>query len=155
MRVTIRRQYCDGPAWSPSGLLPLASSGRMSPRDWSRSSPPNFAESRAHAEKIRRELAVVPTLRDVRYGQALDYPTVSVRIDRERAGISGVTVEEIARSLVTATSSSRFVVPNYWPDPKTGIGYQVQVEVPYQVMDSVEEIATVVMQEKNIRKDSF
>ena len=23
-------------------------------------------------------------------------------------------------------------MPNYWPDPKTGIGYQVQVEIPYQ-----------------------
>ena len=42
-----------------------------------------------------------------------------------------MTAEEVARSLVAATSSSRFVVPNYWPDPKTGIGYQVQVEIPY------------------------
>ena len=37
------------------------------------------------------------------------------------------------RPVVTTTSSSRFVVPNYWPDPKTGIGYQVQVEVPQAV----------------------
>ena len=35
------------------------------------------------------------------------------------------------------------MVPNYWPDPKTGIGYQVQVELPYQVMDSLERIETV------------
>jgi len=109
-------------------------------------SGPNFADSRAHAEKIRRELAAVPTLRDVRYGQALDYPTIGVKIDRERAGRSGVTAEAIARSLVTATSSSRFVVPNYWPDPKTGIGYQVQVEIPYQVMDSAEDVATLPIQ---------
>ena len=95
-------------------------------------SGPNFDESRAYAEKVRAELAKVPTLRDLQYAQALDYPTVSVEIDRERAGLSGVTAEEIARSLVTATSSSRFVVPNYWPDPKSGIGYQVQVEIPYQ-----------------------
>ena len=52
----------------------------------------------------------------------------------KRAGQSGVTVDEVARSLVAATSSSRFVVPNYWPDPKTGIGYQVQVEVPQPQM---------------------
>ena len=63
---------------------------------------------------------------------------MSVEIDRERAGLSGVTAAEVARSVVAATSSSRFVVPNYWPDPKTGIGYQVQVEIPYQVMDSVD-----------------
>ena len=40
-------------------------------------------------------------------------------VDRERAGLSGTTVSQVARSVVAATSSSRFVVPNYWPDPKT------------------------------------
>ena len=102
-----------------------------------------YADVRAHAAKLKDELAKVPTLRDLQYAQALDYPTVSVDIDRERAGISGVTAEEISRSLVTGTSSSRFVVPNYWPDPKTGIGYQVQVEIPFAVMDSVKQVETI------------
>ncbi|WP_422923810.1 efflux RND transporter permease subunit [Singulisphaera sp. PoT] len=109
-------------------------------------SGPNYADVRAHAEKVRGELAKVASLRDLQYAQALDYPTVVVDIDRERAGLSGVTAEEIARSLVTATSSSRFVVPNYWPDPKTGIGYQVQVEVPIAVMDSVKQVETLPVQ---------
>ncbi len=95
---------------------------------------------------MRAQLEDIPALRDVRYGQSLDYPTISVKIDREKAGLSGVTVEEIARSLVTATSSSRFVVPNYWPDPKSGIGYQVQVEIPYQIMDSLESVETIPIQ---------
>jgi multidrug efflux pump subunit AcrB len=106
----------------------------------------DFGQTKAFAEKLRAEIEAIPTLRDVRYGQALDYPTVRVTIDREKAGISGVTAEEVARSLVTATSSSRFVVPNYWPDPKSGVGYQVQVEIPYQVMDSVEKIQTIPIQ---------
>jgi multidrug efflux pump subunit AcrB len=107
---------------------------------------PNLAENRAHAEKMRQELAKVPSLRDLQYGLSLDYPTVSIEVDRERAGLSGVTVQEVARSVVAATSSSRFVVPNYWPDPKTGIGYQVQVEVPYQIMNSIDQIETVPIQ---------
>ena len=86
-------------------------------------SGPNFDDSKAYAERVREELEATPALRDVRYGQALGYPAVSVRIDREKAGLSGVTAEQIARSLATATSSSRFIAPNYWPDPKTGIGY--------------------------------
>ena len=40
-------------------------------------------------------------------------------------------------------SSSRFVVPNYWPDPKTGIGYQVQVEVPQAVTHSMDDLAAI------------
>ncbi len=63
-----------------------------------------------------------------------------MNVDRERAGLSGVTPAEVARSVVTATSSSRFVVPNYWPDPKTGIGYQVQVEVPQAVTSSLGDL---------------
>jgi RND family efflux transporter MFP subunit len=109
-------------------------------------SGPNFDDTKAHAEKIRAQLAAVPTLRDVRYAQALDYPAVRVSIDRRRAGASDVTTDQIARSLVAATSSSRFVVPNYWPDPKSGIGYQVQVEIPYEIMDSVTDIATLPVQ---------
>jgi multidrug efflux pump subunit AcrB len=107
---------------------------------------PDFEATKKHAAKLKDAISAIPTLRDLRYGQALDYPTVSVQIDRERAGISGVTADEVAKSVVAATSSSRFVAPNYWPDPKTGIGYQVQVEIPYQVMDSMESIATLPIQ---------
>jgi multidrug efflux pump subunit AcrB len=106
-------------------------------------SGPNFAETRSFAEKVRAELARAPALRDLRFGQSLDYPIVGVRIDRERAGQSGLTVDTVSRSLVTATSSSRFVVPNYWPDPKTGIGYQVQVEIPFQAIQSVGDIERI------------
>ncbi|MFO0958379.1 MAG: efflux RND transporter permease subunit [Isosphaeraceae bacterium] len=111
---------------------------------------PNLADDRAFAEKIRAELAEIPPLRDLQFGQSFDYPTVSIEVDRERAGLSGVTAQDVARSVVAATSSSRFVVPNYWPDPKTGIGYQVQVEIPYQVMDSLESVETVPIQKPGL-----
>jgi multidrug efflux pump subunit AcrB len=111
---------------------------------------PNLAENRAFAEKIRKELAQVPSLRDLQYGLSLDYPTVEIDLDRERAGLSGVTARDVARSVLTATSSSRFVVPNYWPDPKTGIGYQVQVEIPYQIMDSMSKVETVPIQKPGL-----
>src|SRR5207302_1492442 len=37
------------------------------------------------------------------------------------------------------TSSSRFVVPNFWADSTSGVGYQIQVQVPQARMNSVEE----------------
>src|ERR1041385_8508971 len=46
---------------------------------------------------------------------------------------------EVSRSLVTATSSSRFVVPNYWADPNSGVAYQIQVQIPQAFMNSVEQ----------------
>jgi multidrug efflux pump subunit AcrB len=106
-------------------------------------SGPNFADNRAHAVLIKKELEKIKSLRDLHIAQPLDYPTVEVKIDRELAGRAGVTAEDVSRSLVAATSSSRFVVPNYWREPKTGIGYQVQVELPIERMNSPKEVGLV------------
>jgi multidrug efflux pump subunit AcrB len=103
----------------------------------------SLAENRKFIEKVRTELAQIPEVRDLQVSQALDYPTVDVKVDREKAGLSGVTMSQITKSVVAATSSSRFVVPNYWPDPKSGIGYQVQVEIPQPTMRNMEDLAIV------------
>jgi multidrug efflux pump subunit AcrB len=103
-------------------------------------SGPSFADNRAYADKLRAELAKIPALVDLHLVQSLDYPALAVEVDRERAGLSGVTTSDVAQSLVPATSSSRFTVPVFWADPKTGIGYQVQVEVPPYQISSAEQI---------------
>ena len=103
-------------------------------------SGPAFADDRAYAEKVRAELAGIPFLRDLQVGQSLDYPTIDVNVDREKAGLAGLTTTDVSRALVTATSSSRFVVPNYWADPKSGIAYQVQVEIPRQILRTPDNV---------------
>ena len=104
---------------------------------------PDFAATRAYATKLQGELARIETLRDLQVEQALEYPAIQVNVDRERAGQLGVTVEQVGRSFAAATSSSRFVSPNYWADPRTGIAFQVQVEVPQPRMTSVDDLRVV------------
>jgi multidrug efflux pump subunit AcrB len=104
---------------------------------------PNQANNRAYAEKVRKELARIPSLRDLQYEQALDYPTVEVNVDRALAGLSGVTARDVGRSLAPATLSSRFTTPLFWRDPKSGIGYQVQLEIPQSRMNSISQIEQV------------
>lgn len=103
----------------------------------------NLAADREFAERIKAKLKELPMLRDVRFGQSLDYPTVDVNVDRQKAGLMGVRMAEVSRSLVTATSSSRFVVPNYWADPNSGVAYQIQVQVPQAQMDSLEQARNI------------
>jgi multidrug efflux pump subunit AcrB len=55
----------------------------------------------------------------------------------------GLTVDNIAKSMTTATSSSRFTQPNYWRDPVSGVAYQVQVEYPQYLVDRPEDIEMV------------
>ncbi len=102
-----------------------------------------LSDSRAFAEAIRARLERIPALRDLQIAQPLDYPAVAVKVDRQLTGASGITTQDVANSLVAATSSSRFTVPNYWADPNTGIGYQVQVEIPTERMNSAREVALV------------
>jgi multidrug efflux pump subunit AcrB len=101
---------------------------------------PSLPNNRAHAAKILAELARIGHLRDLQYSQALDYPSLDVKIDRVRAGQYGLTAASVARSLVAATSSSRFVEPNYWRDPAGGNGFQIQVEIPQNRMASIEDV---------------
>jgi multidrug efflux pump subunit AcrB len=109
----------------------------------------DFSQSRAFAEKVRTKLENIAVLRDVQFGQSLDYPTVDVNVDRERAGIIGPDMKEVSKALVPATWSSRFVNLNYWADPNTGVAYQVQVQVPQRLMTSLEDVGNLpVLQHK-------
>ncbi|MEJ7607156.1 MAG: efflux RND transporter permease subunit [Bryobacteraceae bacterium] len=101
---------------------------------------PSLVADRDFAEKIRAELAKIPNLRDLQYGQPFDYPTVQVTVDRNRAGQFGLHMANVAKSLVGATSSSRFVEPNFWRDPVSGNGFQIQVQIPQNRVKSLEDI---------------
>jgi multidrug efflux pump subunit AcrB len=103
-------------------------------------SGPNLSANRTYAEKVQTEMAKIPSLRDLQFGQVMDYPRIKVEVDRERAGLAGVTVAEAATAMIAATSSSRYVVPVFWADPKSGIGYQVQLEVPPARVSSADEV---------------
>jgi multidrug efflux pump subunit AcrB len=104
---------------------------------------------RQHADKIAANMRRIPFLRDVGYVQQLDYPTVELEIDREKAGLSGAKVEDVAHAVVMATASTRFASLNYWIDSKTGFDYLVQIQVPPLRMEKPEDIETLPVQSVN------
>src|SRR5579875_895387 len=108
---------------------------------------PNMATDHAYAERIRAQLVQNRFLRDLQYGQPLEYPSLNIDIDRVRAGQFGITTQQIVQSISTATWSSRFVARNFWQDPKTGVGYQVQIEVPQSQMTSADDVAKIPLME--------
>jgi multidrug efflux pump subunit AcrB len=108
---------------------------------------PSLPANRAHAEKIHAELRKLKNLRDLQYAQPFDYPTLEIAVSRERAGQYGLTASGVARSLIAATSSSRFIDPGYWRDPNSGNAFQVQVEIPQNQMSSLGDIRSVPLSE--------
>ncbi|MDB5351388.1 MAG: swrC [Planctomycetota bacterium] len=103
----------------------------------------NLADSSAFMDRLRGEFDAIASLRDVQVQQSLHYPTVQVTLDRERAGLSGVTARDIGESLIAATYSSRYTARNYWRDDVSGNSYQVQVQVPPPKMTDATDVALV------------
>jgi multidrug efflux pump subunit AcrB len=104
---------------------------------------PQYNDALEYAQKIEQQLGKIGELRDLGYEEPLHYPTISIHIDREMAGQLGTTADQIGKAVVSATASSRFVSPSYWRDPKSGVSYQVQVQVPQPEMTSIQDIATI------------
>ncbi len=100
----------------------------------------NLQDDYAFARKVRAEAAKLPFLRDLQFAQEVNYPTLDITVDRDRAGQFGLTMADVARSIVPATSSSRFTQPNYWRDPTSGNAFQIQVELPQNRLQSVKDI---------------
>jgi multidrug efflux pump subunit AcrB len=106
-------------------------------------SGPSLPVNKEHAQKLYEKLKALPALRDVQFVQSLDYPTVDVNVNRERAGLLGVKVADVTRSLVAATTSSRFTVANFWADPNSGVSYNLQVQIPQARTTSLEDLRNV------------
>jgi multidrug efflux pump subunit AcrB len=108
----------------------------------------SLQDTSTFAQRIQAQLASLPFLRDLQFAQELNYPTLDINISRERAGQFGLTMADVARSVVPATSSSRFTQPNYWRDPNSGNAFQIQVELPQSRMQSIDELGDLaVMQD--------
>ncbi|MBD2754977.1 efflux RND transporter permease subunit [Spirosoma validum] len=103
----------------------------------------DLSEAGRFANKIRERMTKIDFLRDVQVAQPLAYPVLNVTMNRERAGQLGVTSTQVARSMVAATSSSRFTDKNLWLDESKGLAYQVQVQIPEYQMSSANDIGNI------------
>ncbi len=104
---------------------------------------PQYADVASYAERVRQKLAAVAQLRDLEYEEPQHYPVVNIQVNRVMAGQLGSTAEAVGSAIVTATASSRFVAPSYWRDPRSGVSYQVQVQIPQPKMTSLGDIGNI------------
>jgi multidrug efflux pump subunit AcrB len=100
-------------------------------------------EITAFARNIQLQLSQISILRDLQFSQDLEYPTLDINVNRERAGQFGLTMSDVMKSVVPATSSSRFTSANFWRDPKSGNSFQIQVEIPQNRMQSIEDVGDI------------
>jgi multidrug efflux pump subunit AcrB len=103
----------------------------------------NLDKGKQVADALIKRLSAIKSLRDLQISTPLKYPAIKLNIDRLKAGQLNITADQVAKSVVPATTSSRFTTPSYWLDKTTGTAYQVQVQYPEYRMNSTEQLETV------------
>lgn len=103
----------------------------------------NKKRNEEYANKIVTKLKDLDYMRDVQIAQSLKYPALNINIDRIKAAQVGVDMNDISRSLIAATSSSRYTEKNVWLDESAGLAYNVQVQVPLNEMSSQSQIEEI------------
>ena len=96
-----------------------------------------------YAQKVMEKLNKISYIRDVQLGQSNKYPAIKIDVDRIRAAQLGVDMNDVSRSLIASTSSSRYTDKNIWVDEKGGYSYAVQVQVPESKMNSINDIGEI------------
>lgn len=111
----------------------------------------NKETNRQYARKLIDKLKTIDYLRDIQIGQSVNYPTITISIDRLRAAQLGVDISDVSRSLIASTSSSRFTEKNVWVDRPNGNSYNVQIQVPEGQMNSIDEIGQIPVKRNSAR----
>ena len=92
------------------------------------------------AQKLKSQIETIPGAADVRIPQVLDYPTLDVKVDRDKALQLGITERDVTTSILTSLSSSLIFSPSQWLDFKNGVSYSVAVQTPQHIVNSLQAI---------------
>jgi multidrug efflux pump subunit AcrB len=95
------------------------------------------------AAQIAKQAGALPGVSDVLVPQDVDYPSLKVDIDRERASELGLSAKELVDSLITSLTSNGMIAPSYWIDPKTGNNYLLTVQYPENLVKNIASLGAM------------
>jgi multidrug efflux pump subunit AcrB len=95
------------------------------------------------AREIVQTAAAVPGTADVRIAQRLDYPQLSLDIDRTKAAFLGLNAVEAVKNIVTSLNSSVNFNPAFWIDERNGNHYFVGAQYPEDRIRSLDTLLDI------------
>jgi multidrug efflux pump subunit AcrB len=105
----------------------------------SRDLPGAYALAQQTAQKLR----TLSGVSDVLIPQDVDYPGLSLDVNREQAALLGLTPHTVVDNVITALTSNGMVAPSFWIDPKTGNNYMLTVQYPEQQIKTLEDFKQI------------
>ena len=103
----------------------------------------DLKEASAAANDLANKIRALDGVGDVLIPQDVDYPGLSLTVNREMAGRLGLSSREIVDNVITALTSNAMIAPNYWDDPKSGNSYELAVQYPESQMKSLQDLSQI------------
>jgi len=115
-------------------------------------SAPQMAGAHEVAEAIAQKVRALPGVSDVLIPQDVDYPSLKIEIDRERASELGLSAQEVIDSLITALTSNGMIAPSYWIDPVTGNNYLLTVQYPEGYVKNLADLGSMPLRSPHLKQ---
>ena len=92
------------------------------------------------AQHLLRQVVAIPGVVDAHIHQQVEYPTIQMNVDRNRAEQLGLTQSDVTRDMLITLSGTAQTNPNQWLNPVNGVNYQVVVQSPMSSMDTFDAL---------------
>ncbi len=101
------------------------------------------------AAALARRIHAVPNVSDSFIPQDIDYPSLRLDVERERASELGLTQREVVNNVITALTSNAMIAPSYWIDPKSGNDYMLTVQYPESQVKDMPDLRAIPLRGAN------
>jgi multidrug efflux pump subunit AcrB len=92
---------------------------------------------------------------DVFIPQDIDYPSLRLDIDRERAADLGLNQREVVDNVITALTSNQMIAPSYWVDPKNGNDYMLTVQYPENRISNLLDLRSIPLHAEHAKEPTL
>ena len=106
----------------------------------------------AIATRLKERMARIPGVVDLRIAEPLDYPAFKVDVDRAKALELGITEQQVASSVLASLPARSLLQPNFWLDPQNGVNYNVILQAPQHLVDSVGALQNIPLSTTALRR---
>jgi multidrug efflux pump subunit AcrB len=86
-----------------------------------------------------------PLLTDVQISREEDFPQFDVVVDREKAGVLGISEQQVAQTVLTSLVGNTQFAPVQFTDPKTGNEYYINVRLDDAYRSHVEDLGDIAL----------
>jgi len=107
------------------------------------------------AAEIGAKAKLLPGVSDVLIPQDVDYPSLELNVDREKAAQLGLSQKEVVDNVITALTSNGMIAPNYWVDPRSGNPYLLTVQYPEDAVETLTDLKQIPLRGAKLQRPTF